>query len=257
MTKKVSVVAALAAVVSLGIAGSASAVLLFDSSFDFGPTSGDLDTASGGQWGGNGNTIYDANTNLTYPGYKDGGGGSGTMTTGNTPLTVAANPDLLTIDNVHGDYYVSLLLQGRTDYWVRAFSYILQARGGGNTIKLFDSDEAVSIDSGVATDPGTHLIVMKIVSKAGNDEMGMVVNPDLSGPTALADLETGLSATIENKDFAAGDGSLYFQFSRPPGGDQMWVDEVRWGTSLAGVTPEPASMTLLAMGGLAMLRRRR
>jgi hypothetical protein len=262
MTNKVSVVAALAAVVTLGIASSASAVLLFDSSFDYGPSSGDLGTASGGQWGGSGTTQYDANTNLTWPGYKSAGG-SGTMTTSNVPLTVAHNPDISKVDTVAGDYYISFLLKGRTDMWVRAFRMIFQARGGGNTLKLLNNDENAGVDSGIPTGDAPHttkLVVMKVTSDggAGTDQMGLAVNPDLLAPNAMADLEMALNInTTNDRDWSVGDGSLYFQFSRAPGGDQMWVDEVRWATSLGEVIPEPASMTLLAMGGLAMLRRRR
>jgi hypothetical protein len=260
MTKKVSVVAALAAVVMLGIASSASAVILFQESFNY--PGGSLDTSSGGVWGGGGTTTVDAGVNLTYPGYPNGGGGSGSMAAStNTPATVASNAQLSTIDNVAGRYYGALLMLGEVDHWTRLPKVIIKHQTAEFANIMYGETPLVNtgVLVGSGPDNGADLVVFQIDSDggAGGETVKMIANPD-PGSMNPADIQALLdAATAYNAaDFTTG-AATYFQFSRAPRGSPVWFDEIIYATKLGEVIPEPASMTLLAMGGLAMLRRRR
>ena len=99
------------------------ATLFFDDSFDYGVSSGSLDTSSGGIWsGGGGTTVYDAGSNLRHPLYTSTGG-LGKMVGGtNKPARVAHSGagGISDVQNVPGTYYASALLNGRIDWEIRS-----------------------------------------------------------------------------------------------------------------------------------------
>ncbi len=107
-------------------------------------------------------------------------------------------------------------------------------------------------DSGSKAVPnGIHLLLTRIyVNSTGNDTVDFWVDPNLSAG------EAGLGATVStqnNKDpygaSLTGIGLYVYGTNR--------LDALRVGASLAEVTtPEPATLALLALGGLVSLRRR-
>jgi hypothetical protein len=120
-----------------------------------------------------------------------------------------------------------------------------------------------------------HMMLVRLEDDGGTDTMHVWLDPDLDSEPALntADITLdnsaggsfyvagnsdykldaiGLSATLQNGD---GSGNAV-----PANEDFAYFDEVRVGETFADVTPipEPATMSLLAIGGLALgLRRRR
>ena len=217
------------------------APLLFDDSFDYGATNGSLGPTSGGVWGGLGDTIYDAGTNLTYPGYTSAGG-SGKMLNGtNTRATLAVSGPggVSDVQNVPGIYYALALMSGPIDWWVRVGGIYFIKHGTSNNPNILYGVGAgeqyydTSVDVGDGPN-GIDLILIKITSQAGNDEMRVVANPDLSN---LAAVESALSAAtpVSDKDMSNGDGVTFTQFSRGPGLPEAQFDEIRFGTSLSEV----------------------
>ena len=273
MTKQITAMTALAAVIMLGVVSSASAVLLMDESFDY--AAGSLESVSGGAWviasGDKTTTLVDTAVNLTYPGYDDGGGGSGTFVgNSNAPAQRPVDGLLSQVDNNAGTYYASVLIKGNVDWWARLGGiWVVQHQPSENANTLYGNADPPHgsvaggrVNTGVplASGPdGVDLLVAKIVQNGvgSNDTLQMVVNPDLS--QGIGALETALSnaQAHDTRDTSNGDGTIFTQFSRAPTGGQVWFDEMRWATNLGEVIPEPASMTLLALGGLVMLRRRR
>ncbi len=219
--------------------GSLLAPLLFEDSFDYDATSAALNIASAGVWGGGGTTIYDAGTNLTYPEYANAGGSGKMENATNVGATVAVSGPggISDVQNVHGTYYAAALLSGPIDWWVRLGGIFFLKHGTSGNPNILYGTEDGTIDTGVDVGDGQggiDLIVVKITSQPGNDEMRVVANPDLSNLTAVeAALNAAPAATGTN--LSSGDGVTFTQFSRGLGLAEAWFDEMRWGTTLADV----------------------
>ena len=103
-------------------------------------------------------------------------------------------------------------------------------------------------------DPGETLFLVAayaINPNAGDDLSSLWINPgDLGAQTAPAPSVTDTVAGLET---FTGLASILLRQSPAP---QATLDELRVGTTWAAVTPEPASLILMALGGLALRRRR-
>ena len=103
---------------------------------------------------------------------------------------------------------------------------------------------------------------------AGEDKMSGIMNPDLVGGGDLdeADWTAAEASGVASGEITASSSQtmdwLGFNVGSWPAntmGDNTLIDEIRIGTTLADVipVPEPVTLTVLAIGGLALLRRRR
>lgn len=97
----------------------------------------------------------------------------------------------------------------------------------------------------------THLLLARIyTNSAGNDTVDFWVDPNLSGG------EAGLGTTVSTQNNKDPYGASFTGIGLFVSGTNR-LDSLRIGTSLAEVTtPEPATLVLLALGGIAALRRR-
>jgi hypothetical protein len=130
------------------------------------------------------------------------------------------------------DLFVGKPGGGALDRWV------IEQRGGAGQ---FASAIPVTVDQ-------TALLVLKAELRPGNDRFTLYVNPDLS----LGEPATG---TVKfDMDIGTVDGIVLYSTGSHA------VDEIRWGTSFADVTPipEPATalLMLLGVGVLAAMWRR-
>lgn len=101
------------------------------------------------------------------------------------------------------------------------------------------------------TTSGTQLIMIRVVNQAGNDDVRGVANPDLS----LGEPDWSALPVIDSADITTDFGELRLIL---PVAESIrgGIDEFRIGTTFDDVVPEPSALALLAIGGLALLRRR-
>ncbi len=273
MRKSLSVV--LAAALVMGTSLAAEAALLYEESFNYDPG---LVENGPGPWndvnfGGSGPPTFEAGS-LSFPGMPT----SGNRLNQNDPpggsFPYSGDPNVAAVNTmlrVAGTYYITMLArvngeEGGLD-GLGGPTFHADANYGGNyirpTIQYLGSSQAqirlelngtgepasagfpVNVDNGNAT-----LIAVRVTNTGGTainvqvavDPAGLV-EPDWDGGDTIVTNATTVGGGI-------GDGSVLMN----RGND--W-DEFRIGTNWADVVPEPASLTLLGLGGLAMLRRRR
>jgi hypothetical protein len=102
-----------------------------------------------------------------------------------------------------------------------------------------------------------NLVLLKLVlSSDVADTVQLWVNPDVSG--GLVDLNSGASSGVTSltHDFQYLTGIQIRPQNAGPGGSRPDIP-LRWDEIRFEVVPEPATMSLLGLGGLVALRRRR
>ena len=260
-----------AAMMVMALGASAHATLLYYEGFEYdaGPVNGsptDWAAVAAGP-STNDTPTFEAGS-LTYPGLATAGG----RLAQNEPASYTASSVnlLATFDEVFsvaGTYYITMLgsisndVGGLKGLGVPVFKSLnsggtiqlgFQANGSGSLQPQLEIGGGAQTLGGYATQQGAFLMAIRVINEgtAAGDDVRMVMNPDLSQGEPDWDSPT-LSRTTVNLT-AAPSANSRISFSRA----QDW-DEIRVATKWGEAIPEPASMTVLALGGLAMLRRRR
>ena len=257
----------------LAVMSQAQGALTWYEDFQYTP-SASIDGVGG--WSNSNNTVGISATGLNYPGLGTRGGsamysatgdsGAGNYATKN-PVGVAA-----LFNSTSNVIYASLLV-GDTVGGNSPHSnlWIFQDNGSGGW-----TDDGVTIDTTGGATPrvglhkfgggeagvgsysataGTKLFAVRFTMKSGPDDVAFLLNPDLA---TLSDSDFDAAPT--NSGELTGNLEHLIMYMAPSGTNTL-MDEFRIGTTLADVfpgpvVPEPASLTLLGLSGLMMLRRR-
>ena len=137
-----------------------------------------------------------------------------------------------------------------------------------NQFVLIGKDNAgnpVSGTTGSYTNGDTALLVARLdINDTGDETLKLYVNPDpLAGEPATADVTlTGLEMWQDTGSVASTTGAVAARFAGADdsSGQEFTFDNIRiasaWENAVVAV-PEPGSLALIGLGGLAMLSRRR
>ena len=264
---KASFSLALSTAVVLGMAVNSNAALLYHETFDYAP--GPVN-AAGTDWTANAHPTFESGS-LTYPGLASSGG----RLANNEPhdgTTASAVNDLTTFNPMFseaGTYYITLLGRVQDDVPVtfptdlnglgvpayisgKPLQTAFQADGEGNLRPQMEVASAANMFGSFAPQVGTFMMAIRVVNEgtAAVDDVRMVMNPDLS--QGEPDWNSA-DITITSRDLT----SPAVEFSTVRFDRAHEWDELRVATKWGEAIPEPASLALLGLGGLAMLRRRR
>ena len=245
------------------LAGSAQASVLMEESFDYpvGALSGNDD------WSGGTGTVTAGS--LTYTGVVSVGNQSAGTRTGDAKIGTYGNALFTTA----GTYYIAYLINydpgdnkpfiaGRdgSGTWLAHMQmglygsgYRLEVQGAGNT-----QDNYLNTGDAVT---GANLFLCRWTNEgtAANDEILAMMNPDLSGATDWATLwaSTSLHMSVTSQNITVAAVDTWMQNGGAGGPTDEWRIATTTEEALTGI-PEPATMLVLACGGiLSLLRRRR
>jgi hypothetical protein len=264
-------ISTLAVTLVVGLIGtSANAAVLFYDSFNYGPTTTGI--ASAGNWSSSSTVLkYDANTNLTHPAVGDSSGGSmwldfnqSRTASNSTDFTNLALGGLGAGDTV---WFASLnqFVGGNTDHLIHIAGGTVSGMGftispaGVVSVRASKSGSgANSENTGLSVADGVHLILLSYtkgspVDSPTNSVVRLWINPqDASSETALGAADWTFSSSLWGRD-----GNTLTGISPAQPSQQGRIDEIRVATTFEelNLIPEPASLGLLGLGGLLMLRR--
>lgn len=264
-------------VAGLGWIGTAQAELLVYEGFDYTADSNVVGQTGGDGWGaawvlsgGTSSPTTDATT-LSY-GLLQTTGGAADWTGSDRTRITRNTDDLSDYYDVGDTLYASFLASNTGSYEYKYFfgdiagsdgfgwshtgsDWYAHAAAGGGTLDA-DPNDAIGntpVSSTVVTSDMNLFVIQFTVTAVGSGEartadLNFWVNPSNVGgaaPTPDASF-TGVSVNLDADET---------YFSDDPGAG---LDEIRIGTTYADVTPipEPATLALLSLGGLAMIRRR-
>ncbi|MFP4355854.1 MAG: PEP-CTERM sorting domain-containing protein [Phycisphaerae bacterium] len=254
------------------IASAASAAVLFEESFDYGNTTDNIQNVS--NWSTNsGVLMYDHDGGLDHSALAGETGGSfwHDYASGSRDATNSADVNFdITIAEGSEMWFAALAEYssgGQAEIRFSAGSVNDIGFGidsGGNVFVEASDNGGASADHDTgldaAADGTTYLLLMRATRGADGSPIASTIDfwfdpADASSLAALgaADWTTGADSKW-GRDSQANYGSVLVE----PAYDAR-VDEIRVGESLAdlNVVPEPATMSLLGLGGLVVLRRRR
>ena len=235
-------------------------------SFNYTAGTGALANQNGGSgWSSNWGT---GTNSITSPGLTFTKNGQTLVSSGNMATTVGndvGNFRQLPSTISTGTEFVSLLSKLDSGTGGTGYAGFSLFNGGSENLfigQIFNNthwglDQSTGVQaSNVVVDGTTHLLVAQIdygAGAGGQDRVRLYIDPTpgLSAPDVAPaiDVSTTRSASFNQVRIQAGSGASPVDF-----------DEVRMGTSYAGVTPavpEPATLGLFAVAALGMLARRR
>jgi hypothetical protein len=240
-------------------------------------------TGTGAWTGGSSGITFQSALGLTYPtDHYAGGGAIQFAPTGSSAdaarTTTHPLSTPLTLGGVNGSAtaYMSFMLNIPTyDADGLAYASFVKtssaSRGlgagvnAGELVLVGVNGGTTYLDLGTAYTAGTtYYFVVKLSDGgdawSGKDPLEVWVNPtNVSSESAMTDsslvhlLDTTTFDNISDGDQIT---NLYLD-AKNFGGNSALFDEFRLGTELTNVVPEPASLTVLACGALALLSRRR
>ena len=247
---KCTVLAVLMSVVVMGFAGSAGAVLLYYEGFAY--PEGALAPQGGwvNQWDPDAMVVAPG---LSYPGLTSSGNAVEAQGGGHDDYDPAIGP----LFSTHGTYYITALLSNINQAPQFSFStgtghivYSYLDTGNQSVLYVQKSDPHVEaiVPSGQTYSAGEpHLFAIRVINQDGPDDVRLVVDPTLPGEP---DWES-YDVKIDHIDITTSATTLVHVRGNPSG---AIIDELRltdfW-------VPEPATLCLFGLGGLALLRRRR
>ncbi len=274
-----------AAVLATGISTSAFAAPIVSESFDY-PLSANGDTMSGlnggtgfsAGWvapGTAGTTASFLSAGYNMPGLQSETGGALLVGSNTSAIYRAIDPSVLPVSDVTTRWFSVIL--DPTDSTVTNLTQRIQFETTSNST---NNGYGMNVDFNTSAGNGQTVVYLRIGSGAGsgtpavtvpgreplliigkydgstlpNASLSLWVNPtDLTSEAQLAATATGAISAQALVPAVLGD------FVAIRGGAIASVDEMRIGLSLADVAaiPEPASLGLLGLGGLALGRRRR
>ncbi|MFK7911230.1 MAG: PEP-CTERM sorting domain-containing protein [Akkermansiaceae bacterium] len=247
------------------------AALIYNESFDYGGTTGNLDAVS--SWGSAStfnDYVHDGGLDVAGMNGETGGAWFAERPGGNLTASLSTSTiDLSTISagetiwaGVIFDYKTgggthSLSFGGGS---VSGLGFLINAAGDVSVSASNNGGATSTNDTGVDATDGTYFLLLRATKGTGTSPTNSVVdfwfNPtDASSVGALgsADWTTGADSKW-GRDSQTMSGISGLNSS---GGS---MDEIRLGNDLVdvvGVVPEPSTTTLLGLGGLALILRRR
>jgi hypothetical protein len=232
---------------------------------------GDTSESTPGSWGAWGNTsgVTYVGSSLTYagltdqPGWEPTGGAAQVLTSGSSRSFDGTDAE--------GVSWFSVLLQfnGGVPPFARFLLYgDNQSSGDGFGFEVASDGIMARITGGngskstaTVTLGQTHLFVGKIDFDANSTTVSVWMDPaGLSSESALGtETATHTADPTETGKYVFSSGSWFYPRYEDNGGNTGVVfDEFRAGTELGDVVvPEPTTMVLLGLGGLAALKKRR
>jgi hypothetical protein len=166
------------------------------------------------------------------------------------------DPEIFGDDAPTPRYWWSTDFQTDGDYSVKVFSDpATEALGWGQRLKIdvhtdWFNYSALEFDV-YATTPGTYAKINDIVYSCQTTGWGVLPNSTYTlGNTGVMHVKYDYSASKTMQGAADGYGSFIFEVTSDAVGSFLYFDKVM-------LTPEPATIGLLGLGGLALLRRKK
>lgn len=238
----------------------------------FAPGTGETLDGFGQSWAGtSGNWQANAGGEDSAVVEYEAGGRVQWIGVGNFPFDRNVTRQLKTGQPASGEWWTSIMVNRLSNGWVTTGdpTYVVggftDAAGNGLQVGYDDSDAdgdpslVLRVNgSNTVLSPTTnssdniYVLMQLIVDESGDDTINYWIDPDTLNPAPTADGSLSVALTDSLTPFSQ------FKFESPGQSGVAYFDEIRLGTTFESVTgvPEPTTLALLGLGGLAALRRR-